>query len=485
VERSTADQAGIGCLKFIYQGLMAMNVGATTKDATTHNLIILLCGGTQVLMWRDQGLQLPEVGVNGKMKFAQQITEAIRTQFGLETVYLFPETTSPLHNGEHHYQVLELLNDAEVTSGLEPVAVGSINSQDVEPDTVLAIRTAVERCFHADSNSRFEHFGWFEQLQEWVERELRAHGRSLSNRFQHVKGSGKSILVRFETDQGAVWFKAPPQLRAHELGTTLLLSELCPEQLPRILATKPDWNGWLMEEVGVSLHDIPVARHPYRQIVEALAELQIRTSSATDRLKESGCRECGLISLETQIDPLIVTIQQVMKQQSTPNPRPLQEREIQDLRHHLHAACEYLGEFQVPDTILHGDLTDGSILAEGERIAFTDWEQAYIGNALFNFQYICAYQETHHPESVTTLRSLRPTYLERLEQAFDVRELTRAFVVVPLLTLLADICGTSSWSHPDFQSDPDGGKYLRSRARQMFRETQAPEFVETQCLTRS
>jgi hypothetical protein len=472
-------------LKFISQGLMAMNNGATTKDAPTHNLIILLCGGTQVLLRRDQGLQLPQVGVNGKMKFAQQITGAVRTQFGLETVYLFPEVIKPDDTGERHYQVLELLNDAECPCGLEPVAVGSVNSQDVEPDTVLAINTAVKRCFHAGSSVPFEHLGWFEHLRQWVERELESHGRSLSNRFQHVKGSGKSILVRFETDQGAVWFKAPPPLRAHEFGLSLLLSQLCPDQVPRILGTKPDWNGWLMEEVGVSLHDIPVARHPHHQIVEALAELQIRASSARERFKANGCRECGLMSLERQIDPLIRTLQQVMPQQSKPNPRPLRNDEMQELGHHLHAACEYLAQFPVPDTILHGDLTDGSILVKGGQVAFTDWEQAYIGNPLFNFQYICAYQETHHPESVTTLRSLRHMYLERLEHAFDVRNLASAFIVVPLLTIFADVCGTSSWSDPGFQSDPDGGRYLRSIARQMFRQAQVPEFVETLCLTRS
>src|SRR6202035_2592743 len=109
--------------------------------------------------------------------------------------------------------------------GLEPVAVGSVNSQDVEPDTVLAINTAVKRCFHAASSTPFERLGWFEHLRQWVERELESHGRSLSNRFQHVKGSGKSILVRFETDQGAVWFKAPLPLRAHEFGLSLLFSQ--------------------------------------------------------------------------------------------------------------------------------------------------------------------------------------------------------------------------------------------------------------------
>jgi hypothetical protein len=57
----------------------------------------------------------------------------------------------------------------------------------------------------------------------------------------------------------------------HELFITTCLSALCPELLPKLVATSSDWNAWLTEDAGEQLL-APIADAAYTRAIFFMTE---------------------------------------------------------------------------------------------------------------------------------------------------------------------------------------------------------------------
>jgi len=87
------------------------------------------------------------------------------------------------------------------------------------------------------------------ELQDWAGKAIHPLGMELLQ-FRQLNGCETFSLIRFETTQYPVWFKAvgEPNLREYEIS--LALARLFPDYVPTIIATRPEWHGWLMADSG-------------------------------------------------------------------------------------------------------------------------------------------------------------------------------------------------------------------------------------------
>ena len=114
-----------------------------------------------------------------------------------------------------------------------------------------AIQQSIAQC-SADGKTSpagpFTCLGWFDELREWVEEVIEPLGFHLNGSFRQLNASPSFSLIRFETDGPALWFKAVGEPNQKEFPITCVLAQLFPGDVPSVLATRPEWNGWLTRE---------------------------------------------------------------------------------------------------------------------------------------------------------------------------------------------------------------------------------------------
>ena len=108
----------------------------------------------------------------------------------------------------------------------------------------------MQRVLRDEVTDPFSRIGWMDEAIAWVESET---GRSLCPKAgveQHNAGGAFTLLHLLMQDGSEYWLKATGAPNSHERRITELLSRLCPQCLPRIVAEKSEWNAWLMVRKG-------------------------------------------------------------------------------------------------------------------------------------------------------------------------------------------------------------------------------------------
>jgi hypothetical protein len=195
----------------------------------------------------------------------------------------------------------------------------------------LAIQQSIALCSAEVKDSSvgpFARLDWFKELREWVQTVIEPSGFHLNERFRQLNASPSFSLVRFETDGPAVWFKAVGEPNQREFPITSTLAQLFPNYLPGILATRPDWNGWLTREVaGKLLCDVQEVAL-WERAAAALAELQIESIDHGARVLAAGARDLGATALSKLIQPFIEIMAQLMERQSRVPPAAVGRKEL-------------------------------------------------------------------------------------------------------------------------------------------------------------
>ncbi len=274
---------------------------------------------------------LPSVEIPLWQRVAENLTEAVKADWGEEIVCLFElSELAGTHGTGIHYQVARhwgTVGVPKIPTKWMPVAALSKDSlTDVTDHS--AIQQSIAQC-GADGETSptgpFTCLGWFDELREWIEEVIGPLGFHLNGRFRQLNASPTFSLIRFETDGPALWFKAVGEPNQREFPITCVLSRLFPGYVPGVVATRPDWNGWLMREaVGPLLSDVQE---------EALWE---KAAACPGR----NCRSIPLITaprslpparvilgvtaLSKMVEPFVETMMRLMERQTKIPPEPLQ-----------------------------------------------------------------------------------------------------------------------------------------------------------------
>ncbi len=245
---------------------------------------------------------------------------------------------------------------------------------------------------------------WFDSANQWIKEKLLELNYQQLSSIECIRSWGMSCVLRVGTNPGNIYLKESSTLPlfCNEPLVTSELSKLFPEHIPVVLAIEPQRHWMLLADFGK-----PVGRKApikiQKEVYSLLAQIQIKSVQHIDKLLSIGCLDRRLEWLATQINVLFndeVALSQM---------QPEEIKQLQTLAPSLKEKCTQLASYQVPQTLVHGDLHLNNVaFYKGNYILF-DWTDSCISHPFFDmfelfFPYI-------NQLSLPTLTDLRDEYL--------------------------------------------------------------------------
>jgi hypothetical protein len=399
------------------------------------------------------------------MRPARGLQPAIRALWNLDVFILEVRMTS---TNVEPLAIAELLI-SEPTSPLKEVAIGKLSELGLSEDEVDCVESLVQ----GRTGSSLSQPGWLDAATAWMESATGRTFRSSRNIEQWNAGGGFSLFRARSGDGQQYWLKATSKPNAHEFGMTSLLYNSYPDFLPKVVATKGEWNAWLTEHAGDPLPDFPNAT----ELVSAaskMTKLQIQSSGRTREFLTIGAVDQRLSTLRIHIDRVISFLIQAMGRQISTKAAPLSTTRLLELGELLGKACSRLEELDIPDTLIHNDLNVGNILRNGTDCVFADWCEAAIGNPFLSCERLCQLNRTH-------AESVRNAYRKCWSKRLSMDRINEAIIISPLLAVYAYLYGRGDWLNDIGQVRPNFESYARSLARHMDRAALNPILMEKLC----
>jgi Phosphotransferase enzyme family len=414
--------------------------------------------------------KLPRVSTPWATRPAAAITKAIQKQWGLKAIVLemlWPtDITSPC-------AVVEIFPDGKesyLADGL--IAVRCDDLPQIELN--LEERSIVLAIMSGDPGGRgpFSRMGWLWEAMDWMRSII--PGAPEFSGFRQINAGPGFALVRFSTTQDCTyWLKATGAPNRHEFDITTKLSQICPEYLPTVVASRRDWNTWVEEDAGNCLEEVA----PFSQLecaVSALTGLHQRTMNRIEELKICEFPHRSISTLQDSLSELVEFLQEAMAlQRSTRVPR-LDNLRLRQLGDILRDACDRMRDLPIPDSVVHNDLSRGNILFDEERCVFIDWCEAFIGNPFFNFHRLTRLLPSIDEDRERDLVALRTIYKGFWLGSLTPSQIDEAFLLVPLLAAASDLYARGDWFRSAHRRDPSVQSYARTVARYIDRAAQAP-----------
>lgn len=441
----------------------------TVRDV--YRLIVIRRNGSELLLRSRRGAWLlPSVEISPGQRIAEQLCAKLYAQYGFRAYCLLVPN---LAAGFARCAVLEVP---------DPGAGASAETCWIARDaaTCAAMESAEDRIFIEKSfgelgscrrkpkEAPFARLGWLSELFAWAEQQLDPLGVRLTGAFTHLNASPACSLMRLETDDSAVWFKAVGEQDRHELAVTACLARLFPESVPELLAIHVGWNGWLTRAVRGQTLNHATELAAWLKAAEDLARLQIESIGKHTELLEGSCRDLTLPKLIEEIDPFVDRMRGLMAAQEKQTPAPLANTELALLRDGLKRSCSRLSEFGLPDTLGHLDFNPGNIVVSPARCVFLDWAQACVTSPLVTFEYLREHFRRNCTDDRSTVENLVAAYVQPWQSVFSPDVLKQALRFSPLVAVFAYAADARRSSGPCDTSFSRA--YFRSLARRMFRE---------------
>jgi hypothetical protein len=452
---------------------------AGQKDA--YRIIVFNQSETAVLLQtRGLGYELPLVNIPRFTRPAREITTLLRDRWRIPSVVLFFGRLDATPGPMYFAAVEAQLRNCALPEGMNWFPVHHAISHLVKDDFLESSYLRTTNRMAGQDPEPFSRAGWLSNLQDWVSTVIRPLGMELKD-FQQVSGGETFSLIRFETTQFPVWFKAVGKQNLHEFPITVTLAESFPEYLPSLLATHSAYHGWLMADGGgVPLNEMPDSS-AWQRAAEALAGLQISSINVIDKLLETGCKDLRPARLYELVDPFMEVIAKLMQQQAKVPPAVLSEQELSDLGVTLRNALCCLESLGIPNTLGHSDFNPGNILVGAQRCVFIDWAEAHVSHPFLTCEYLIAYLRKDYPALAGWEGTIRSSYARRWHAISSPDHVSEALRFSPLVAAFAYAVGGNVWRDAERMKIPQVPAYLRSLTRRMKREADLMEPRRVEC----
>jgi hypothetical protein len=458
-------------------------VSAVQNEQETYRVIVLDRSGAQVLLVPNgQHHSLPWVELPRWQRVAENLTVAVREEWGEEIVGLFE---LPADNDGIRYLAAEHLctrSDPKMpTRWLRVAALAEdlpfeyCDYTAIEKVTRLC-RGEIEGAFAGP----FARLGWFYELRTWIDSVVEPIGFHVTGEFRQLNASPTFILLRFETDGPALWFKAVGEPSRREFAITCALAQLFPDHLPPMMATRPGWSGWLSGEVEGKLLSQVEEQAGWERAAAALARLQIESIDRGSQILGAGAHDLGFTVLSELVEPFLNGMEQLMERQTKVPPAILDRNDLRALADSLQSALDAMEASGIPDALGHLDLNPGNIIVSADRCVFLDWAEAYVGNPLFSLEYLVQHAQRAFGERSELRTKLTAAYCAEWGNSISAAVIADVLGLAPLLAVFAYAAGTDTWRQPQELQDPVAG-YLRSLTRRMHREAKRLADRRTLC----
>jgi hypothetical protein len=455
-----------------------------TAKMDAYRLIVFNLSGTAVLLQsRPSGYDLPLIDIPRFTRQAQEITTFLRERWHIPSVVLFSDV---LEQGPEPVYVAAL--EAQVRTCSMPEGIDWFPVHHAISHLLTGkARSVVESSYLRTTNriaeddpEPFSRLGWLRTLQDWVRTVIRPLGMELKD-FQQRNGCETFSLIRFETTQHPVWFKAVGKPNLHEFPITVALAELFPGYLPSVLATRPACHGWLIADAGGQPLDQVEDPLAWKAAATALAGLQIASSGAIDHLLAAGCRDLRTGTLLELVDPFLEVLADLMQQQQKVPPAMLSRSELSDMGSTVKNALHSLESLGLQDTLGHSDFNPGNILVGSQRCVFIDWAGGHVSHPFLTFEYLISHLQKDYPALVRFEDAIRLSYAQRWQSVCLSEHVFEALSFSPLVAVFAYAVAGNSWRDPERLKLPQVPGYLRSLARRMKQEAEMLQRRRVEC----
>jgi hypothetical protein len=442
-----------------------------------YRMIVLRTDGSQVLLVPNgTHFALPEVEIPSFERVAENITTALRREWGHEIVCLYPLRDEVTQETPHaaSYYVAEVVGP-QISVGRSTWVSVELLFQDSFANACdhQALCSSLARCRSLEATPKrgaFEKLGWFSEAKSWIAETLEPYGLRLRGPFRQLNASATFSLLRFETTGSAVWLKAVGKPNERELPISRELARFFPGFVPKILATRGDWNAWLSLEAEGRHPDDNSEMKIWTTVARTLADLQIASIGHTLHLINVGSRDARVPALWGLVDPFLSAMADLMTRQTKPIPPPVSQPELQALGRQLKDALAALEKTGIPNTLGNLDFNAGNWLVHADRCVFLDWAEGCVGHPFITFQYLLertrhlASHDSHSEHEVIS------SYVAPWRAFLAPDTIIQALGLAPLVAVYAYAAISDGWRETNRSHQPRKTAYLRSLARRMKRE---------------
>jgi hypothetical protein len=389
----------------------------------THLFLIIPNAQNVLLLPSAEGWRLPSVRVEGTLWFSDslQVSEILRQELGLDFAFTL------LRNASHREDdVTRLGQDFLVLEVHPPLLSPPLGGSWVSSQEVVEFNLALpeERALLLTYFSEFTeqsipaqrvpwaYVGWFQAARAWMEAELVRLGYEQSGAVEQVRNWSLSCVLRVPTQIGMIYFKAAADLPlfVNEPLFVAKLAALFPDSIPAPLVLDVERGWMLMADFGKSLRAQGKGEHDFAPVLAAYGQLQRQSATHVEKLIASSGHDRRLEILASQIESLLThpLSQSVLE--------PAEWESVQRLAPQLSALCVKLSEYNLPNTLLHGDLHMGNVAGRDGTYLFFDWTDGCVGHPFIDMLHVYFYENSE----IEKVR-LRDAYLAQWE-AYEPRE---------------------------------------------------------------
>jgi hypothetical protein len=440
----------------------------------TWRLIVLRCNAWELLVVEDgRGFSLPSVEIPKGSRVARELNDQLKCIWNLDVFSLYPLPPIAPANGSSASQcyVVETIgSDAPTPKSARWLPISTLSGQRLVKDDATAIHRWREDLDDTHANGDHSFLGTagsFAATRAWVQQILEPSGVSLGKQFLQINASKTFSLVRFETDEGAVWFKAVGEPNVREFSITVGLSHLFPRYTAPLLATEPRWNAWLASDVpGVPLsqnHNVEV----WSRAARDLATLQVASVGTAETILKWNVRDVRTSTLLGLVEPFFVCLGELMDRQISRHPAPLSSREMDELESDTRTTLCHLQKQQIPDSLGHLDLNPDNLIALPQRTVFLDWAEASVGHPFLSFAYLLEHFRTHFDDLAAGPEQLVRKYAAVWESHGQFEDAERSICLALFVAIFAHAVSTDAWRDTTRLQQARLEGYYRSLARRM------------------
>ena len=459
-----------------------MRVTSRDQESETRRILLLRGKQPEVLVGFDGTYRtLPSVTIPRNQRVAENLTARLRSKCGIAAISICSIEVPPIESSFKRatYEIMEPCEPCkDAPLGKCWVRVEALSEDGFrDPSDFRALRQAAVQAAAATEGSfpaPFARLGWFAELEEWVQEQIRPHGLHLNGRFRQLNASPAFSLIRFETDGSAVWFKAVGSPNEREFPLTLALARLFPRSVPAVLGSRSEWNAWLAREAeGPLLSDESCGLTSWKAAARDLAELQLDSVGRGLHLLEAGAHDLRARALSARVAPFFATLGELMQRQTKTSPAPLTREDLSRLSEQVQEALRIVEESPIPTSLGHLDFNPGNIIAPLSGCVFLDWAEAFVGHPFLTFEYLREHFRRTFGSDSAPETELVSCYSFAWRAFVSERDLCRNFEVASLVAVFACAAGTDLWRNQERLNEPHTAGYLRSLTRRMDREARA------------
>ena len=219
--------------------------------------------------------------------------------------------------------------------------------------------------------------GWYAATAAWMEDAAAELGYTLTGPVTQLRNWSISSLLVAPTAAGRVYCKAAADLPlfVDEPALAQTLAALYPGRVPTPLKIDRARRLLLMADFGPAVRGNPAVDldHARGPALHAFGKLQRDSAAHLDELFAAGCKDRRLPALAGQIDPLLADplTRAVMA--------PADFDALVARAPQLKARVAVVAAYDIPSTLLHGDLHLGNVALRDGGYLFFDWTDACIG----------------------------------------------------------------------------------------------------------